>query len=116
MQDRRRTKRRFLMYYSRIYDTSTETLVGQLGDITPLGLMIISDASLPVDKLFTLKIELSAEVSDRPDFTVNARSLWCQPDVAPGIYNTGFELINPSVESLEIIQHIVDNFGFRDNG
>lgn len=116
MQDRRRTKRRFLMYYSRIFDTSNDTLVGQLGDVTPLGLMVISDAPLPVDKVFTLKIELSAEVSDQPDFLVTARSLWCQPDVAPGIYNTGFELQELSPENIEIIQHIVDNFGFRDNG
>lgn len=115
-EDRRRIKRRFLMYYSRIYDTGAEKLLGHLGDITSGGLMVISEERLPVGSSWQLKLELSNEIAPEPFLRFTARSVWCEQDVNPSVYNTGFEIEEMPVEGMEIIQRIVDTYGFRDNG
>lgn len=111
--DRRKTKRRYVMYYSRIHEA--EKLIGHLADITPQGLMVLSDKPLEIDRIYKLRIELSADVTDLPFMEVLAKSLWCKPDVDPNFYNTGFELVGISQAEIDVIQRIIELFGFRDN-
>jgi hypothetical protein len=44
-----------------------------------------------------------------------ARSLWCRPDIEPHFYNTGFKILNLEPEDAQIVQRIVEIYGFRDN-
>ena len=46
MKDRRKTKRRYLLYYMRIYDTDTREQIGNLVDITAKGMMIVNPRPL----------------------------------------------------------------------
>lgn len=112
-EDRRMTQRKFIMYYSRIFDAGTENLVGHLGDISIGGLMMISDEPLVVDWIYRLKLELDDDISPEPFLILTARSRWCQPDVTPQSYNTGFALEDVSPEAQEIIQRIVDKYAFK---
>lgn len=112
-QDRRKSKRRHLLYYSRVHEA--EKLLGHLVDVTPQGAMLLSEKPLDTDKIYKLRIELSADITERPFMEVIAKSLWCRPDIDPNYYNTGFELIGISQEEIEIIQKIVEMYGFRDN-
>ena len=113
MPDRRKNKRRYLMYYSRVYEA--ENLIGHLVDITPQGAMLISEKMIETDRIFKLRMELSADVTDRPFMEFIAKSLWCRPDIDPNFYNTGFELLGISQSEIEIIERIVEAYGFRDN-
>jgi PilZ domain len=113
MPDRRKIKRRYLMYYSRVY--VAENLIGHLVDITPQGAMLISEKPVETDKIVKLRMELSADVTDRPFMEFIAKSLWCRPDIDPNFYNTGFELLGVSQSEIEIIEKIVEAYGFRDN-
>jgi len=113
MPDRRKIKRRYLMYYSRVYEA--ENLLGHLVDITPQGAMLISEKPVEIDRIVKLRMELSADVTDRPFMEFIAKSLWCRPDIDPNFYNTGFELLGISQSEIEIIEKIVEAYGFRDN-
>jgi hypothetical protein len=115
MKDKRKTKRRYLLYYMRVYDANTRQQIGNLVDITPQGIMVVSDHPLPEDKNTRLRMELTAEVSEKPFMEFSAHSKWCEPDIIPNMYNTGFEILDLSSEDAEIIQHIIKEFGFRDN-
>jgi hypothetical protein len=115
MEDRRKIKRRFLLYYVRVYDSKKSEQIGHLVDITPHGAMVIAENPLPVGQNFNLRIELTSEISDRQYMEIIARSIWCQPDIDPHFHNTGFEIVQIEPRDAAIIQRIVEEYGFRDN-
>lgn len=115
MEEKRKTKRRYLLYYMRIYDVATRQQIGNLVDITPRGIMIVSDHPFPKGQITRLRMELTAEVSEKPYMEFSVRSRWCEPDINPSMYNSGFEILELPPDDIEIINRIIDEFGFRDN-
>jgi len=115
MPERRKTKRSFLLYYMRVYDEASRQQIGNLVDITPQGIMIISDHPIPEGQTTRLRMELSEEVAEKPYMEFSARSKWCKPDISPRTYNVGFEIMSLAAEDAEIVRRIVKEFGFRDN-
>jgi hypothetical protein len=114
-EDRRQFKRRYLAFYSRVFDVKSHQLLGHVVDITPQGLMLISETPLPADSTFRLEIELPEDFAHKRAILFEARSRWCQADIDPHFHNTGFQLLNIAPDDVEIIQRIVATFGFRDN-
>ncbi len=115
MKEKRKVKRRFLKYYMRVYDAISRHQIGNLVDITPRGIMIVSEHPQPEGQTIRLRLELSPEVSEKPYMEFSALSKWSVPDVVPNLYNTGFEIQGLSSEDTGIIHQIVEEFGFRDN-
>jgi len=115
MIDRRSEKRKFLLYYTRVFDTQSHVQVGNLVDITSMGAMLISPTPVPIGVDFDLKLELSAEVAEIPFMEIKAQSLWCHADIDPTLFNSGFKFLDVSPENATIIHDIVNTFGFRDN-
>ena len=115
MDDRRKSKRRFLAFYSRVFDLKSHQMLGYVVDITPQGLMLISETPLPPDSTFRLEIELPDGFAHKRSIIFDARSRWCEADIDPHFHNTGFQLLNIAPEDVSIVQSIVATFGFRDN-
>lgn len=115
MEEKRKVQRRYLLYYTRVYDAGTRQQIGHLVDITHLGAMIISPAPVPEGHRLRLRIELSEDVADKPHMDVDGRAKWCHPDLDPDLYNIGFEFDDISPEDVGIVQRIVETYGFRDN-
>ena len=115
MKDKRKIDRRYLLYYMRIFDAKTRQQIGNLVDITPGGIMIVSERPLPEGQTTRLRMELTDEVSDKPFMEFSAHSKWCEPDIIPNLYNTGYEILDLAPEDVKIVQRIIDEFGFREN-
>jgi c-di-GMP-binding flagellar brake protein YcgR len=115
MQDRRKTKRRFLLYYMRIYDATTHQQIGNLVDITLRGAMVVSEHPIPEGQTTRLSMELTDEVADKPFMEFSAQSKWCRPDITLNMHDTGFEILDLAPEDAKIVHRIVEEFGFRDN-
>ena len=115
MKEKRKIKRRYMLYYMRVYDTESQQQIGNLVDLTPKGAMLVSENPLTVDKIFHLRLELSEDVADKPFLEFSAKSLWCKPDVEPHFFNTGFKILSLASEDNQIVQRIVEVYGFRDN-
>jgi hypothetical protein len=115
MEEKRRTKRRYLLYYMRVYDVTTRQQIGNLVDITPRGIMVVSEHPILEGQVTRLRMELTADVSEKPFMEFSVRSRWCKPDINPHMYNTGFEILELPPEDAKIILHIIKEFGFRDN-
>ncbi len=113
--ERRKLKRRYLLFYSRVFNSLTQDLIGHLVDITSDGAMLISEEPIKLNMIFELRMELSKEVSEKPYMDFSAKSLWSKADIDPHYYDTGFQFINISPEDAQIIQKIIDVYGFRDN-
>jgi hypothetical protein len=115
MKERRKVKRRYLLYYVRVYDAVSRHQIGNLVDITTMGAMILSPDPLPEKKTFLLRVELSDDVATKSHMDIPVRTKWCHPDIDPNLYNIGLEFEKISSEDVKIIKHIVEIYGFRDN-
>ena len=85
MKDKRKISRRFLLYYMRVYDAGTRQQIGNLVDITPHGIMVVSEHPRPQSQTTCLRVELTDEVSDKPFMEFSAHSKWCEPDIIPNM-------------------------------
>lgn len=115
MQNRRKTKRRYLLYFVRVINADTRQQIGNLVDITPQGAMIVGQEPIPEGQSIRLRLELTSEVADKPFLEFPTRSKWCHPDFEPSLHITGFEILELTLEDTRIIQKIIETFGFRDN-
>jgi hypothetical protein len=116
MQNRRSTKRRSISYYLRIIDSESKKLIGHLADITLQGLKIDSQAQLPVNKNYRLRINTTTDVAEKDYIEFEACTKWCKIDpIQPGIFNVGFEIILIDPTDADIIQRIVNKYSRPDN-
>jgi len=114
MQDRRKRTRTSLMSYSQVFDLHTGRLLGYLADLTEAGAMAICQK--PLEEGLSLALQL--EVPELPDtklerLTLEARVVWCQPDVSPEYLNVGFEFKSPTPEQLAILRGIMQVYEFN---
>ena len=77
--------------------------------------MLISEEPIKLNVIYELRMELSDEVSEKPYLDFSAKSLWAKPDIDPHYYDTGFQFINTTPADDQIIQKIIEAYGFRDN-
>ena len=115
MADRRKTKRRYLLYYGRVYDETAQKQLGYLVDITENGFMLLSEEQIPVGATLHLKLELTLDISKGPYMNFTAKSLWCEIDIDPTHYDVGFAIVEIKPKDIKIIQDIIQEYGFRDN-
>jgi len=113
MEERRRLDRRHIMFYSRVFDRKTGQLLGYLGNITGEGVMLISELPIDVQNIYLLRLDLPDDMYSKPILNLKAKSVWCKPDIDPNFYTTGFQLLEANDEDLEIIEQIIDDYGFR---
>ena len=114
MDERRKLKRRHIMFYSRVFDRQTGQMLGYLGNLTGEGVMLISETPLEVDVEYLLRLDLPEDIYKKPILNLRSKSVWCQPDIDPNFFTTGFQLMDVSEEDLNIIDQIVDDYGFRN--
>jgi hypothetical protein len=114
MLERRKLKRRHLIYYLRVFNRLNDALVGHLVDITTEGVMLISEEPIEIDKDFTFRMALPTGMWGKDDIEFDAQSVWCKRDINPLFFVTGFKLSNIPAELVAIIESLIENFGFRD--
>lgn len=114
MFERRKLKRRHLIYYLRVFDCANDHLVGHLVDITADGIMIISEQPIEMNKIFHFKMMLPSRIGGKEEWLFQAQSRWCSKDINPDFYDTGFMLINVAEKDLEVISNLIRGFGFQD--
>ncbi len=112
MLERRRIKRRHLFYHLRVFERGTERLLGYLVDITPEGIMLISDQPIAADTIYPLRMILPAEILGRREMDFDARSVWCRSDEdSTDFFNVGFRLLDVPWEEKMVIEQLVDDYG-----
>lgn len=114
MPDKRREKRKQLIYYLRVVDRNTDKLFGQLVDITTEGMKLVSEKPVEPDTTYELKMLLPEEIENRKEVYFEANCQWCKRDVNPNFYSIGFEFIRISTQDINIIKNLIYDFSFRD--
>ncbi len=113
MSEKRKLKRRHLIYYLSVYDRNTEELVGQLVDITTEGIMLTSEKPMEPGVDLALKMNLPEEINGNNHITFDAKSLWCKKDVNPNFFAIGLEFIDISRREIRIIENLIYEFSFQ---
>lgn len=112
--EKRKLKRRHLIYYLRIFDSNTNELIGHLIDIHPEGMMLITEDPIKTKAIFHLRMVLPKGIIKREQLKFDAKFKWCKKDVNPDFYDIGFQLLNVPAKKIEIIESLIEDFGFRD--
>lgn len=112
--NKRKMKRRHLIYYLRVFDVKTGQLIGHLVDITAEGVMLISDKPIETGKDYQFRMALPSEIFNTEELIFNAHSVWCRRDVNPDFFACGLRISDISEQDLDIIDHLITNFGFND--
>jgi hypothetical protein len=109
MRERRRHPRRCTRFPAVVLDGQTDRFVGYVGNITPNGIMIVSDNPIDIGREYDFKIDLPDEILGRTQFLFNACSLWCQATAESCTYSSGFELHRLSPEDVDLIRQIIED-------
>ena len=102
------------MIFSSVRDNNTSEELGYLSDLSLEGLMLISKNPKEIEKDIDLYIELPEE----PRFLQNkiiiaARTIWCEADIDPRLYNIGFQFKNLNEKDRIIIEKMIKVYEFN---
>jgi hypothetical protein len=114
MSDRRILHRRHLIYYLKVFERDTDTLLGHLVDITEEGLMIVSENPIEEGKPLKMRMTLPREIDGVEEISFDASSMWCHKDVNPSLFGIGFRFDTVNPETRQIIFELIHEFGFSD--
>jgi hypothetical protein len=114
MENRRKLKRRHLIYYLKVFEVSSGRLFGHLVDITIEGCMLISKDPKEANRTFDLRMVLPSDIQGKNEVFFQARAVWCAMDINPEYHASGFQFINISMEDVLIIEQLINRFGFQD--
>jgi hypothetical protein len=113
--EKRDGARRHLVFYLRIFDGLSSRVLGHLMDISPSGLMLLSDEPIAVNEEYRMRMRLPEEISENNnEILFKAVSRWCKKDDNPDFYVTGFQVQEMDNKTKELITHLIDEFGFVD--
>jgi hypothetical protein len=112
--DRRKFRRRYIMYYSRVFDRRTGRVIGYIVDLTPEGAMIISEEPIEPQTVFQLRMDLPEELSEQGYIYFEACSVWCERDVDPNFWDIGVKLTTIEPDDVTILERMIAEYGFRD--
>jgi hypothetical protein len=113
MKEKRKHKRVKLIYYLEIYDNANDKHLGYLVDITPEGLMMISEEEISSGKDFYLKMILPESAYGKKAISFKANSRWAKKDVNPAFYASGYQIVDIGPVESETITSLIENFAFQ---
>jgi hypothetical protein len=114
VSERRKEPRKNLVSYSQVFDLYGGGLLGYLADMNLHGAMVIGQKPLRENNTITLQVEVP-DLEDVPIKRLNlpARIVWCEPDVSPAYFNTGFEFKELTPEQVGVIRAIMATYEFQ---
>lgn len=114
MQERRKYPRKDLLLFANVYDSKTDRIIGTLLNITLDGAMVLCENRIDSDSVMELHIKLPENFVQKHELVFTANSRWCAPDINPEFFDVGYQFANVSKEDADIIQAIIEKYGFKD--
>jgi c-di-GMP-binding flagellar brake protein YcgR len=107
MDERRKSPRRSLYRYLEVVDSKSKRLVGRLVNLTPEGMMLMSEKPIKEQGTRKLKVSLPESVLNLKTITVDTECRWCATSVNPDYYDAGFEFTKIPEQSAEAIDYLL---------
>lgn len=107
-EEYRRSRRRRVEQRVEVVDSMTGQPVGQLGNLSESGLLLLASAPLEEDCLYQLRFTLPDVFGRQAPFEIGAHLLWRNPTHAPGQAWTGFRFLSIEDGALERLREWID--------
>lgn len=104
----RRSKRRRVDQRVEVVDAMTAQPVGQIGNISESGMLLLANAPLCDDCLYQLQFTLPDAYGQREPLDIGAHLLWVNAAAAPGQAWMGFRFLSIEDGSLERLRAWID--------
>jgi hypothetical protein len=116
MDEKRKSVRKYLYNYSQVLDNKNNRIAGRLVNITPEGMMIMSDEPIEQNEKFEFKINLplgmmAIATDNSIEFKGNCR--WCRESYNPDYYDVGFEFTDIPEASKNTIDYLMKFHSFN---
>lgn len=111
VEEHRNFNRHHLIYYLRVYDGVSSKVVGHIVDLSPGGIMLISDEPINVQEEYRLRMRFPGAESSRKELILDAVCRWCREDENPEFYIAGFQIAHLPSEAAEFLQGLITEFG-----
>lgn len=109
--EQRSLSRHHLIYYLRVFDGFSSRVVGHIVDISPQGIMLITDEPIPVQEDYRLRMRFPGSGSAQEELVVDATCRWCREDDNPEFYVAGFHIDDLPADAANFIQGLIAEFG-----
>ncbi|MCB2216219.1 PilZ domain-containing protein [Desulfofustis glycolicus] len=113
--DKRKVQRWHLVFYLRVFDGQSQTIVGHLVDISSRGLMLVCDKPVERGRALTLRMKLPKELAGRQEILFDAVCRWCRQDSNPDFYIAGFKLAAVPDDISENLRQLVGEFSIEES-
>ena len=113
MRIQRRIERHQLPYYLKVFNRITDKPMGYIGNVSVDGLMLISQLPMLVNARFDMRLKSPGKDGQVHCIDFFATCQWCREDVTPGSFDSGFALVAPPGEFVEMIDALRYYFSFR---
>ena len=107
MHEQRRQPRKNAPDRIVVYDRATGSAIGQVVNMTTVGMLLLSDNPIPAERVFQLRISLPASEEGAESLEFGAESLWQSPAMDENNYWTGFQIIDISESDIRIIETLI---------
>lgn len=94
MIEKRRLPRKRPAAPLQVTDTMTGRVVGQIGNLSLEGMMLLADVAIADDALYQFSFQLPDEHGRLQPIEVGVHELWSDPTDRPGRYWAGFRFID----------------------
>jgi hypothetical protein len=109
--ERRQYERSDLKYFARVYNRKLGRLIGYLVNITPVGVMIVSEKPIDPGAEVGLQIEFSDDRESTMHLNLDAKCVWSRLDNDSVFFELGFKLSDIKGNEAESIAKIVRRYG-----
>ncbi|MFM8321214.1 MAG: PilZ domain-containing protein [Chloroflexota bacterium] len=111
MEDnRRRERRKYLTYFSRVTDHESGIMVGYLVDLTTGGAQLVGNIPLDLQIVYDLRVDLPEDFFVQGAIEIQARAVWIQPDIDPEFYRIGLQLVTIAPSDLLVLQKLLNTY------
>jgi hypothetical protein len=112
MRQFRRIDRHQLPYYLKVFNRITDKPMGFIGNVSLDGLLLISQLPLLVGSRFEMRLKIPGHDGKLHFIDFHADCQWCREDVTPGTFDTGFALVAPPADYVQMVDALRHYFTF----
>jgi hypothetical protein len=109
--EQRSFSRHHLIYYLRVFDGQSSRVLGHIVDISPQGIMLITDEPIPVQGEYRLRMRFPGTGSVQEELIFDAVCCWCRQDENPEFYIAGFHIQDIPAEAESFFLGLIAEFG-----
>jgi hypothetical protein len=116
MRTQRSIERHQLPYYLKVFNRITDKPMGSIGNVSLDGLMLISPLPILLNARFDMRLKIPGRDGHLHFVDFHGTCQWCREDVTPGSFDSGFALVAPPHDYVEMVDALRYYFSFRSIG